>query len=282
MLLSAFHAARLHLLPLFLVGSLLMAAVAFAAGPVLTSMSGCPGVDSRPNVQSNCTAGTLLTLHGSGFTSNLSSIVGLAVHSHYAPVDIVSSADAEVVIRVPEPTDGSLGTAERLHYVYIESDCQYAEGLWQHFWYAAADLTAGLNPILARLSHAQHRHRDARRTQPATVKAYFPFPSITSISGCSDVGNGTANCSAGSRVLISGGGFGCSNAVVYLSGGGSGFYCSDVQAVSGREGLTCTLPAVASEYAGPYALSVYTHNLWSNVASLLWYGQDSAQNATRP
>ena len=278
MLLSAFRTARLHLVSLVLVGSLFVAAC--AAAPVLTSMSGCSGVDSRPNVQSNCTAGTLLTLHGSGFTPNLSSIVGLAVHSQYVPVDIVSSADTEVVIRVPEPTEDSAGTAEHLHYVYIESECQYAEGLWQHFWYAAADTATLSNPILARLSRAQHRH-PTRRTPPATAQAYFPFPTITSISGCSDAGNVTANCSAGSRVLISGGGFGCSNAVVYFSGGGSGYYCSDVQAVSGREGLTCTLPAVAGEYAGPFALSVYTHNMWSNVASLLWYGQHGARNGTR-
>jgi len=225
-------------------------------------------------MQANCTAGSLLTIVGSGFSTNLSAIFGLAIYTAYVPIAIVSSTDTEVVFVAPEPLAGSAGNPRATYYMALDSECQIDQSVWQMYWYAA-DSSSSRDTAA---NSDQHRHRSSSSDSGEGEEAaaldvpYYPFPAITSISGCTDVGSGTHNCTAGATITITGSGFGCDNSIVFFQGGGHGYYCSDVRAV-GRNVLTGTLPQLYNNYKFPdvLTLSVFSHGDWSNQAPLLWY-----------
>ena len=218
------------------------------AVPVITGLSGCPFFDPANNLNGNCTAGSLLTITGSGFSPSIASTFVLTVYTAFVPAVVISTSTTEVVFELPKPIKGSAGRSDARYYVLVEADCELSSvSVWQMLWYAA--------------DQPPTNHSNA---------AFFPSPKITSLTGCDSNGTSTANCTDGATVVIHGSGFGCSNAIVFFANT-RGFYAGNVKAV-GQNALSAVLPPNPQGDDRLYAMSVFSHGFWSNQFQGFSYG----------
>ena len=221
-------------------------------------VSGCTASPGRPNDTTHCpfSTPTTLTIEGSGFLPYAPSNFSLCLNG---PHKVTAPFNGSIL------DDGTL-TVTTSEQFYLSTGATQWGSQWLYVYLAAAlDFSCEQPSFDLRIR----------------LTADFPEPQVTSVSGCSDVGPSTFNCSRDSPLTVHGSGF---TTFAYQISGGRPLYNGSFSIPTGKtvDDSTVVIPAGCYGGKSPAPYTDFSFGLLFNPGPIPVYGNGSVTISMLP